>query len=88
VLGPLLFLLYINDLPLATDESIMPILFADDTSLIVTDKNPDILDAKLSVNLQIVDSRFTSNLLSINFLKTYSIKFITRNSVLTKTLIC
>jgi hypothetical protein len=38
-LGPLLFLLYINNLPVATEESAMTILFADDTSLIVTDKN-------------------------------------------------
>jgi hypothetical protein len=71
VLGSLLFLLYINDLPLAADESVMPILFADDTSLMVMDRNPVILDAKLCVNLQIVDSWFKSNLLSINFFKTY-----------------
>jgi hypothetical protein len=38
VLGPLLFLLYVNDLPLAIEGSAMPVLFADDTSLIVTDK--------------------------------------------------
>jgi mannose/fructose/N-acetylgalactosamine-specific phosphotransferase system component IID len=32
VLGPLLFLLYVNDFPTATDGSVMLILFADDTS--------------------------------------------------------
>jgi hypothetical protein len=32
----------------------MLILFADDTSLIVTDKSLDILDIKVSANLQIV----------------------------------
>jgi hypothetical protein len=35
----------------ATDESVMSIIFADDTSLIVMGKKTDILDAKLSVNL-------------------------------------
>jgi hypothetical protein len=37
VLGPLLFLLYINDFPFAIDGAATPVLFADDTSLIVTD---------------------------------------------------
>jgi hypothetical protein len=44
--------------PLALDESVMPILFADDTSLIVTNKNFDILDTKLSANLQIAYNWF------------------------------
>jgi hypothetical protein len=69
VQGPLLFLVYINDLPLALDESVMPIPFADDTSLIVMDKNLDILDTKLSANLQIAYNWFKSNLLSINSLR-------------------
>jgi hypothetical protein len=58
LLGRLVFLVYINDVPLALDESIMPILFADDTSLIFTDKNLDILYTKLSANLQIVYNWF------------------------------
>jgi hypothetical protein len=36
VLGPLLFLLYINDLPNAIIQNATPILFADDTSIIIT----------------------------------------------------
>jgi hypothetical protein len=36
VLGPLLFLLYINDLPNAIIQNATPILFANDTSIIIT----------------------------------------------------
>jgi hypothetical protein len=46
VLGPLLFLLHVNDFPLAINKLSTPILFADDTSLVITDRNPDNIDAK------------------------------------------
>jgi hypothetical protein len=46
VLGPILFLLYINDVRLAINDSSIPILFADDTSILVTDNNSNILDSK------------------------------------------
>jgi hypothetical protein len=36
-LGPLLFLLYINVLPRAIVQNATPILFADDTSIIITE---------------------------------------------------
>jgi hypothetical protein len=39
VLGPLLFLLYINDLPNAIIHNATPILFADDTSMIINGRD-------------------------------------------------
>jgi hypothetical protein len=37
--GPLFFLLYINDLPKIINKNNKMVLFADDTSIIVTDIN-------------------------------------------------
>jgi len=40
VLGPLLFLIYINDISLSISKLANPILFADDTSIIISNTNP------------------------------------------------
>ena len=39
ILGPLLFLLFINDLPMFVREKSIPILFADDTSILISHSN-------------------------------------------------
>jgi len=39
VLGPTLFLLYINDLPAVINKKAIPVLFADDTSIVFTRSN-------------------------------------------------
>jgi hypothetical protein len=76
VLGPLLFLLYINDLPSTIEKKANTvILYADDTSVIITEPNP--LDFKLNLNTLIEDINtwFTYNLLTLNIDKTQYLEF-------------
>ena len=40
VLGPLLFHIYVNNLPKTINDNNIPILFADDTSIIVKSHTP------------------------------------------------
>jgi hypothetical protein len=47
ILGPTLFLLYINYLPLNMKEARI-VLFADDTNILVTAKNGQILEQKIN----------------------------------------
>jgi len=46
MLGPLLFLLYINDILLSI-QGVKLVLFADDTNTLVVDKNEDALQQKI-----------------------------------------
>ena len=67
ILGPLLFLLYINDLPSATSFFIK--LFADDTFLCAQDKNLNDLENFVNLELQKVSEWLESNKLTLNISK-------------------
>ena len=68
VLGPLLFLLYINDLPYAS--SLVTKLFADDTCLIFSAKTIDELEISINREMGKIHDWMVSNKLSINYSKT------------------
>jgi len=80
ILGPLLFLLYINDLPTVTAKNAKLVLYADDTSLIITSSSPTEFATKLNNVLVDAHEWFKSNLLSLNLNKTTYLQFLTKNS--------
>ena len=67
-LGPLLFLLYINDLPLASEFDTT--LYADDTALMLSDRDLNSLKYKVNNELNKVDFWLRMNKLSLNYSKT------------------
>ena len=79
VLGPLLFLLYINDLPKIIPNYYSIVLFADDTSILVTDSNDKDLNTNINQSFTSLITWFNSNLLTLNLNKTHYIKFKTKN---------
>jgi hypothetical protein len=78
VLRPLLFLIYINDLPRILNSAANPILFADDTSIIIS--NTDLHEFKNNTTLIMneIIYWFQSNLLTSNCKKTHFLKFFTK----------
>jgi hypothetical protein len=80
ILGPLLFLLYINDLPHSINKNNKIVLFADDTSLIIS--NPDLIKFRDGVNkiLQHIQEWFNANLITLNWKKTHFMHFTTKNN--------
>jgi len=74
-LGPLLFLLYINDLPHALLYKATPILFADDTNLIITGKNTSSLQEDINVMFGQISQWFQDNCLSLNISETNFMQF-------------
>ena len=85
VLGPLLFLIYINDLPSSIKNSIVS-LFADDTCLLSSDKNLESLNVKINDDLQALSNWLKSNKISLNATKTEVIIFRSKRKKLDKNL--
>ena len=81
ILGPLFFILYINDLPACSNE-LEFILFADDTSIFVEHSDLDVLTSHLNDQLNNVSTWLKANKLSINVKKTKLIIFRPRQKTL------
>ena len=79
ILGPLSLLLYVNDIPNVISDIPKPVLYADDTSLIITTSDSQMFEKdKNNVKLQL-NIWFNSNLLLLNLEKTYFPQFLTKN---------
>ena len=78
VLGPILFLLYINDLP-NIFRNCKTILFADDSTLFLTGRDPSNLIYKANTELDIFHKWCISNRLTVNHTKTYYMLFTNKN---------
>jgi hypothetical protein len=69
ILGPLLFLLYVNDLPNVISDISNPVLYADDTSLIITNSNSRMFEKNINTAILQLNRWFSSNRLSLNLEK-------------------
>ena len=74
ILGPLLFLIYINDL-CNVSKALDFILFADDTNIFFSHKDPIVLMELVNTELQKLSCWFQANKLSINVKKSNYIIF-------------
>ena len=82
-------LIIINDLPSVipytlSNKNSSIVLFADDTSVIISEPCLMNFERKLNIVFQIMKEWFNSNFLSLNFDKTYYMQFITKNKFLNK----
>ena len=69
ILGPLLFILYINDLPNCLSNSVAR-MYADDTHLTFASKNIETINDVMNHDLSIVNTWLTANKLTLNSSKT------------------
>ena len=81
ILGPLLFLLHINDLPLAVVSDLL--LYADDTCIVSQHKNLTKIEKQLLRDFSSLCNWFVDNKLSVHFSqdKTKSISFGTKHKL-------
>ena len=81
ILGPLLFLLYVNDMPQAVNSELL--LYADDTCLIYMGKDTKTIEEQLNRDINSLCEWFIDNKLSIHFgeEKTKSILFGTKRQL-------
>ena len=74
ILGPLLFLLYINDLSFACKRT-FPVLFADDSNLFLSGKDTDQVQQMINDELKDIVIWLRANKLSLNISKTHYMLF-------------
>lgn len=74
ILGPLFFILYINDISNASTLT-ESLIFADDTSIFYSHSDPNVLESVINEELQMFDVWMKCNKLSVNIKKTNYVIF-------------
>jgi len=72
---PPLFIIYLNDLPRHINHFTNAVLLADDTSILITEKNYENLNQKIRLTLDCTSRWFKANQFLLNLMKTNIIKF-------------
>ena len=80
ILGPLLFLIYVNDLS-TVSNSLLDIMFADDTNLFLVEKRLCDLESVMNIELSKISKWIQVNKLSLNVGKTNFMLFSGRRQV-------
>jgi hypothetical protein len=80
ILDPLTFLFYINDLPTIFSNSVKSVLFADDTSLVISSDNSIQYINEVNSSFAHLNAWFNSKLLTLNFNRTKHVPFVTKFS--------
>ena len=70
VLGPLLFIIYMNDI-CNVSQLLFTVLYADDTCVLVNGKSLNLIIETVNSELQILSTWLKSNKLSLNTTKSY-----------------
>ena len=83
ILGPILFLIYINDLIVSCKNSV-PFLFADDTNLFTSGKNLNDIARQMNEELASICIWLKVNKLSLNVKKTHFMVFNPKKDLATK----
>ena len=67
ILGPLLFLCYLNDMELSISPESKLLLYADDSAILYSHKDPKVISEKLGLELEMCSKWLTDNTLSFCF---------------------
>ena len=81
ILGTLLFVIYVNDLPRSLNKFASPVTYADDTSVLVFANNLKDLQTKIDSTLHYISDWFSFSGLTLNMEKTNMVKFCTNHSL-------
>ena len=75
ILGPLLFLCYVNDMSISINSDCKLLLYADDSTIMFSHKNPEFISHKLGKELESCSEWLIDNKLSLHLGKTECILF-------------